>query len=87
MSNDSRDYKTNSIDLAAYLATYGRFPSVVFDRNEDFATFVFRRDDELSVLLEEYLSGVAVAPVMTLFSSRRRLFHEVRRQRGGNHAV
>lgn len=85
--SDTHEYQTGNLDLAAFLTAHGRYPSIGHDSKSHLATFTFRRDDELILLLEAFLSGTATASANALLSSRRRLFHEIRQQRRRNHEM
>lgn len=85
MPNDTRDFLTNSLDLAAYLAAHGREPGVYRDRERKLASFVFRRDEALLALIEKFSTGEGIEK--PLLAARRRLFHAVRQLQGGGHEM
>lgn len=83
MSIDTRDFTTDSIDLASFLVAHGRNPSVCRTADKNLVTFTFRRDDAILLLIEEYVAGSALVCARVLLASRRRLFHAVRSLREG----
>ena len=85
MPNDTREFQTNSLDIAAYLAAHGREPGVFRDKGEQLATFVFRRDDALLALIVKFSTGGGIEK--PLLAARRRLFHAVRRLQGGGNEM
>lgn len=87
MRDDSREYQTDNLDLAAYLAAHGRDPGTYLESGGKLATFIFRRDDSLLAMIEEFSTGAATVSAKALLSSRRRLFHAVRQLKEGNHAL
>ena len=71
-------FKTNDIDLAAFLDSKGETPTITREARDSLASFLFSRTPELSTLIEEFVTGEAVVSVNGLLSSRRRLFKAVR---------
>lgn len=87
MRDDSREYQTDNLDLAAFLTSYGREPNICREQGRQLVTFIFRRDDSLLALIEEFSTGTATVSAKSILSSRRRLFHTVRQLKGGSHAL
>ncbi len=83
--NDTTTFRTNDLDLAAYLDAKGHISFVVLGQSEQLATFHFRRSAALLNLVEQYVTGEAVVAVRVLLSARRRLFRAVRGTGGGRH--
>lgn len=87
MPDDTREYQTDNLDLAAYLAAHGREPGVYRVRGQQLVTLIFRHDDTLLALIEEFSMGAATISAKALLSSRRRFFHAVRELSGGSHEM
>lgn len=81
--SDYTIFKTDDIDLAAFLEACGHSAAVGRGLNQPLATFSFRRDAALIQQIEKYLSGDATINVRNILESRRRLFRSVRSLQGG----
>ena len=75
---NKKTFRTDDIDLAAFLSANGHAPNVDRQSGEHLATFTFQRTPELLNLVEQFVTGEAVVCVKGLLSSRRRLFNAVR---------
>jgi hypothetical protein len=71
----SKVFRTESLDLAAYLVTAGFVPEII--RAEDLrrAIFVFRETEELRQAIVSYEGGASL-PARRLLNVRSRLYRE-----------
>ena len=73
MSN--KIFRTESLDLAAYLVTAGFVPEIVRDSEQKRAIFEFKETEELRQAIVSYEGGSSL-PARRLLNVRSRLYRE-----------
>lgn len=74
----SRVFRTESLDLAAYLVTAGFEPDIVRSQAEKRAIFEFQETEELKTAIVAYEGGASL-PARKLLNMRSRLYRDASR--------